>query len=147
MAQPVQASGYGFQIGYSVNLSGINFGKAYLIGSIKNGRYRIDGGGKLTGVAGIVFEFSATAAAEGFLTSVRPDPSAFSVNASDGKRSATVRMTMANHRGRVSVPQSSAAAAQVPPSQADPGHRCPQAPDHRSPERPAGDRRLEERQP
>lgn len=85
---------YRFELAYRVSLGGIPIGDATMIGTFEGRKYRIDGHGKLTGLAGVIYEYKASAAAAGSLSAGKTQPSAFSVNASDGKKTATVRMTM-----------------------------------------------------
>lgn len=96
--QSGEASEYKFKADYRVSLSGVPIGEAHLAGTFKGRKYRLDGYGKLTGLAGALYEYTASASSAGRLNSGRAVPNAFSVNASDGKKSATVRMTM-NKKG------------------------------------------------
>lgn len=88
------AEDYSFQAVYRVTLNGLAIGKANLAGRFNGTEYRIDGQGRLTGIAGALFEYSGSAAATGRIRNGRTSPSAFSADASDGKRATSVRMNM-----------------------------------------------------
>ncbi len=93
------AEPYKFDADYRVSLSGVPIGKAHLTGTFNGPRYRIDGYGSLTGIAGAFYDYKASASSAGRLSRDAPLPNAFSVNATDGEKTATVRMTMS--KGRV----------------------------------------------
>ncbi len=88
------AAEYKFATDYSAFLAGVPIGKATLTGTFDGPQYRLDGYGKLTGLAGAVYDYTASASSAGRLMSGKAQPRAFSVDASDGKEKATVRMTM-----------------------------------------------------
>ncbi|MEJ8570300.1 DUF3108 domain-containing protein [Microbaculum marinum] len=92
--QPASAGDYNFQAKYRVSLAGVPIGEANFMGNFDGRRYRLDGYGKLTGIAGVLYEYTASASSAGELYSGRIVPNAFSVNASDGEETSTVRMTM-----------------------------------------------------
>lgn len=87
-------SDYKFQLSYRVSLGALPIGNATLVGTFDGPKYRIDGFGKLTGIAGVLYEYSASASSAGRLQAGRTQANAFSVNATDGKKTATIRMTM-----------------------------------------------------
>lgn len=91
---PAIAGDYNFKAQYRVSLAGIPIGEANFIGNFDGGRYRLDGYGKLTGIAGVFYDYSASAAAAGQLATGKVVPNAFSVNATEGEQTASVKMTM-----------------------------------------------------
>lgn len=93
-AQMAEAGDYKFQADYRVSLAGVPIGQAHLEGDFDGPQYRLDGFGKLTGLVGAVYEYTASASSAGQLYSGKAVPNAFSVNATDGSKTATVRMTM-----------------------------------------------------
>lgn len=93
-AASAEDSDYRFQLSYRVSLGALPIGDATLIGTFDGPKYRLDGFGKLTGIAGVLYEYSASASAAGRLQAGRTQANAFSVNATDGKKTATIRMTM-----------------------------------------------------
>jgi len=88
------AGDYKFEADYRVSLAGVPIGQAHFTGTFDGPQYRLDGYGKLTGLVGAVYEYTASASSAGRLYSGKAVPNAFSVNATDGKKTATVRMTM-----------------------------------------------------
>jgi len=92
------AGEYKFKADYAAYLSGVPIGKATLSGTFDGPTYRLDGYGKLTGLAGVVYDYTASASSAGQLQAGAAEPRAFSVNATDGDKTATVRMTM-NRKG------------------------------------------------
>ncbi len=88
------AEDYKFTAEYAGYLAGVPIGKATLTGAFDGSKYRLDGYGKLTGLAGAVYDYTASASSAGNLLSGKAHPRAFSVDATDGKKSAKVRMTM-----------------------------------------------------
>ncbi|MCT8971452.1 DUF3108 domain-containing protein [Microbaculum marinisediminis] len=93
-AGTTSAAEYKFKTDYSAYLAGVPVGKATLSGTFDGPQYRLDGYGKLTGLAGAVYDYTASASSAGRLMSGGTQPRAFSVDATDGKKSAKVRMTM-----------------------------------------------------
>lgn len=93
-AAPADEADYRFQLHYRVSLGALPIGNATLVGTFEGPKYRIDGFGKLTGIAGVLYEYSASASSAGRLQAGKTQANAFSVNASDGKKTATIRMTM-----------------------------------------------------
>ena len=91
---PANAGDYTFKADYAAYLAGIPIGKATLTGTFNGPKYRIDGYGKVTGLVGVVYDYTASASSAGEFQSGKATPRAFSVNASDGEETATVRMTM-----------------------------------------------------
>lgn len=96
----LRAADYEFQAEYRISLNGLSIGRAVLQASFEGAQYRIDGSAKLTGIAGMLFDFSSTAAAAGRLRANRPQPTAFSADSNDGRRKMSVRMTLANNAVR-----------------------------------------------
>lgn len=92
--QSASANPYKFQAKYRVSLSGVPIGEANFMGSFDGPQYRLDGYGKLTGLAGAIYDYTASASSAGRVSTGKVVPNAFSVNASDGEKTATVRMTM-----------------------------------------------------
>ena len=88
------ASDYKFQAKYRVSLAGVPIGEANFIGNFVGPKYRLDGYGKLTGIAGAIYDYTASASSAGQVYSGKVVPNAFSVNASEGDETSTVRMTM-----------------------------------------------------
>lgn len=93
-APPAKAADYTFKAQYQVSLAGVSIGQATLAGTFEGPKYRLDGYGKLTGLAGAVYDYSASASSAGRLLVGKAQPNAFSVNATEGDKTATVRMTM-----------------------------------------------------
>jgi hypothetical protein len=91
-----RAADYEFRAEYRITLNGLPIGRAMLQGSFESADYRLDGSAKLTGIAGLLFDYSSTAASAGRIRAGRLHPSAFSADSSDGHRSMSVRMTLAN---------------------------------------------------
>ena len=88
---PANAGDYTFKADYAAYLAGIPIGKATLTGTFNGPKYRIDGYGKITGLVGVVYDYTASASSAGEFQSGKATPRAFSVNASDGEETATVR--------------------------------------------------------
>lgn len=97
---PAQSADYRFEAGYRITLNGLQIGRAELRGSIEGASYRLDGSARLTGIAGMLFDFTSTAAAAGRLGARGASPSAFSADSSDGRRNMSVRMTMVDNAVR-----------------------------------------------
>lgn len=95
-----RAADYEFQADYRISLNGLPIGRAMLQATFEDAQYRIDGSAKLTGIAGLLFDFSSTAAAAGRMRANRPLPAAFSADSHDGSRSMSVRMTLDNNTVR-----------------------------------------------
>lgn len=93
-----QASDYRFQTDYAVLFNGLPIGRATLSGSFDGSEYRLDGRGRLTGIVGALFDYTATGASAGRIRAGRPLPTAFSADASDGSEVQTVRMTLSGDR-------------------------------------------------
>jgi hypothetical protein len=89
-----QAGEYKFKTDYYVSLAGLPIGEATLAGTFDGPKYRLDGYGTLTGLVGAVYDYRASASSAGRVVASKTQPSAFSVDATDGKKTATVRMTM-----------------------------------------------------
>jgi Protein of unknown function (DUF3108) len=88
------AQPYKFEADYRVTLSGVEIGQARLAGNFDGDTYRIDGFGKLTGIAGVFYDYSASGSSAGRLFAGKAIPNAFSANATEGDKLSTVRMTM-----------------------------------------------------
>ncbi len=82
---PAHAGGFTFKAEYAAYLAGVPIGKATLSGAFDGPKYRIDGVGKVTGLAGVVYDYTASASSAGEFQSGKTTPRAFSVNASDGE--------------------------------------------------------------
>lgn len=91
---PAMAADYSFEAEYRVSLSGLELGRATINGTFDGSEYRLDGRGKLTGLAGAFVEYRGSASSAGQLGARGTAPSAFSVDATDGKKTTKVRMTM-----------------------------------------------------
>ncbi len=89
-----QAADYEFQADYRISLNGLPIGRANLQASFEGAEYRIDGSARLTGVAGLLFDFTSTAAAAGRIGANRPQPTAFSADSTNGRVTKSVRMTL-----------------------------------------------------
>lgn len=95
IALPAAAADYSFEAEYRVAISGLELGRATISGNFDGADYRIDGRGRLTGLAGALVEYRGSASAAGHLEPRGISPSAFSVDATDGEKTTKVRMTMA----------------------------------------------------
>jgi hypothetical protein len=95
-----RAADHEFRAEYRITLNGLPIGRAMLQGSFESAHYRLDGFAKLTGIAGMLFDYSSTAAAAGRVRAGRLYPSAFSADSSDGRRAMSVRMTLVNNAVR-----------------------------------------------
>ncbi|ESR24115.1 DUF3108 domain-containing protein [Lutibaculum baratangense] len=93
-ALPASAADMSFDATYRVSISGLELGQAVVSGQFDGADYRIDGRGKLTGLAGALMEYKGSASAAGRLGRGGTLPSAFSVDATDGKKMTKVRMTL-----------------------------------------------------
>ncbi len=93
---PAAAADYTFEADYRVSLAGFELGEAVVDGTFDGLDYRIDGRGKLTGLAGALVEYRGSASAAGHLDPHGTSPSAFSVDATDGENTTKVRMALVN---------------------------------------------------
>lgn len=93
-ALPAAAAEYSFEAEYRISISGLELGRAEIAGTFDGAAYRLDGRGKLTGLAGAIVEYRGSASAAGRIEPRGPVPSAFSVDATDGKKTTKVRMTL-----------------------------------------------------
>jgi hypothetical protein len=93
-ASTALAGEYRFQTDYRITLNGLEIGRANLGGTFEGSSYRIDGSGRLTGLAGIFYDYSGSAAASGRIRAAGPVPSAYSADATNGRENMTVRMTL-----------------------------------------------------
>ncbi len=97
---PAEAADYKFRAEYRISLNGLKVGQAKLLGRFDGAQYRLDGSGQLAGLAGAFFDYSGSAAAAGQMRTGGPRPAAFSADATDGRESTSVRMTLVNNRVR-----------------------------------------------
>ena len=88
-----------FAIGYTVSLNGIPLGKGSFSGRVAGGAYRLKGDARLTGIAGMLFEYKATGEVDGRLGRANHSPRRFGSSASDERSSQVVSMSFS--RGRV----------------------------------------------
>lgn len=88
-----------FAIGYTVSLNGIPLGKGSFSGRVAGGAYRLKGDARLTGIAGMLFEYKATGEVDGHLGRTNHSPRRFGSSASDDRSSQIVSMSFS--RGRV----------------------------------------------
>lgn len=96
-AKPASAAADGyFAISYTVSLNGLSLGKGTFSGRVGRGAYRLKGDARLTGIAGVFFDYSALGEVDGYLGSTNHKPRKFSSAASDGTYKQSVAMSFSS---------------------------------------------------
>jgi Protein of unknown function (DUF3108) len=81
-------------IKYSVSLSVLPIGAAYLSGKITSDNYKVEAGVKLTGLASLVASARAVVTATGNISANRSVPTTYATTASNSKITRTIRMAL-----------------------------------------------------
>ena len=81
-------------IKYSVSLSVLPIGVAYLNGKINTDTYKVEAGVKLTGLASLLASAKAIATATGTISASRSLPTTYATTAANSKVSRTIRMAV-----------------------------------------------------
>ena len=87
-----------FALGYSVSLNGILLGRGDFAGRIAKGAYRLKGKARLTGIAGVLFDYSASGEVDGYLGRRQHRPRSFVSSAREDNRTQVVRMGFSRDR-------------------------------------------------
>ncbi len=88
-----------FTIGYTVSLNGLLLGRGDFAGRVSKGAYRLKGKARLTGIAGMLFDYSASGEVDGRLGQRQHRPRSFVSSASEANQKQVVRMGFS--RGKV----------------------------------------------
>ena len=80
---------------YAVSLLGLPIGTAGVDGTVGPNTYRLDGTGRLTGLAGIIVDTKGAVTATGALTGARVTPASFAASAGNSNAVLTIRMAEA----------------------------------------------------
>ncbi len=89
---PIEASA--LHLRYGVSLIGLPIGTASVDGTIGATGYRLEGAGKLTGLAGIIVDTKGAVTAAGTFTGGRVNPASFAASAGTPNYLLTIRMAM-----------------------------------------------------
>jgi hypothetical protein len=80
------------KVGYGITLAGLPLGTADLASTFDGGKYRVEVGAKLTGLAGLLTSGKGAANAAGMVAGPQPQPASFAVTSRSSREQRTVRM-------------------------------------------------------
>jgi hypothetical protein len=86
-----------FQVGYGVSVNGLTVGKGAFTGRVVENGYRLKGETSVAGIAGLLFNYTATGEVEGRIATRAPQPRVFGSKASESRASQRVAMTFSRN--------------------------------------------------
>jgi hypothetical protein len=91
-AMGAAAQAENLKVGYGITLAGLPLGTADLSSTFDGGKYRVEVGAKLTGLAGLLTSGKGAANAAGTVAGPQPQPASFAVTSRSSREQRTIRM-------------------------------------------------------